>query len=115
MRSTGPAVVLFPMATLALLMLNGCSKGETDPAKGLPPDAKVEQAVDLTLFSVDHPEQYPLAAATEHPTTSELVVTGTVSPHLRTPTASRSQICPFFTTMTARAGRSCCLRMVSSD
>ena len=82
MRSTGPAVVLFPMATLALLMLNGCSKGETDPAKGLPPDAKVEQAVDLTLFSVDHPEQYPLVAATDHPTTSELVVTGTVTPDL---------------------------------
>ena len=38
------------------------------------------QAVDLTLFSVDHPEQFPLAAATEHPTTSELVVTGTVTP-----------------------------------
>jgi cobalt-zinc-cadmium efflux system membrane fusion protein len=82
MRSTGPAVVLFPMATLALLMLNGCSKGETDPAKGLPPDAKVEQAVDLTLFSVDHPEQFPLVAATDHPTTSELVVTGTVTPDL---------------------------------
>ena len=82
MRSTGPAVVLFPMATLALLMLNGCRKEETDPAKGLPPDAKVEQAVDLTLFNVDHPEQYPLVAATDHPTTSELVVTGTVTPDL---------------------------------
>jgi cobalt-zinc-cadmium efflux system membrane fusion protein len=70
------------MATLALLMLNGCRKEETDPAKGLPPDAKVEQAVDLTLFNVDHPEQYPLVAATDHPTTSELVVTGTVTPDL---------------------------------
>jgi cobalt-zinc-cadmium efflux system membrane fusion protein len=82
MRSTVLAVGLFPMATLALLMLNGCSKVEADPAKGLPPDAKVEQAVDLTLFSVDHPEQFPLAAATEHPTTSELIVTGTVTPDL---------------------------------
>jgi len=82
MKSTGLAVGLFPMATLALLMLNGCRKEEADPAKGLPPDARVEQAVDLTLFSVDHPEQFPLVAATEHPTTSELVVTGTVTPDL---------------------------------
>jgi cobalt-zinc-cadmium efflux system membrane fusion protein len=29
---------------------------------------------------VNHPEQFPLATATEHPTTSELVVTGTVTP-----------------------------------
>jgi cobalt-zinc-cadmium efflux system membrane fusion protein len=29
---------------------------------------------------VDHPEQFPLAAAAEHPTVSELVVTGTVTP-----------------------------------
>ena len=29
---------------------------------------------------MDHPEQFPLAAATAHPTTSELVVTGTVTP-----------------------------------
>jgi cobalt-zinc-cadmium efflux system membrane fusion protein len=36
--------------------------------------------VDVTLFAVDHPEQFPLVSATEHPTTSELVVTGTVSP-----------------------------------
>jgi cobalt-zinc-cadmium efflux system membrane fusion protein len=37
---------------------------------------------DAALFSVEHPEQFPLAAATEHPTTSELVVTGTVSPNV---------------------------------
>jgi len=37
-------------------------------------------APDAALFSVDHPEQFPLATATEHPTTSELIVTGTVTP-----------------------------------
>jgi cobalt-zinc-cadmium efflux system membrane fusion protein len=36
--------------------------------------------VDISLFAVDHPEQFPLAAATEHPTTSELVVTGVLTP-----------------------------------
>ena len=49
-------------------------------AAGLPPDAKVVPFGDAALFSVDHPEQFPLASATEHPTTSELVVTGTVTP-----------------------------------
>ena len=29
---------------------------------------------------MDHPEQFPLATATEHAATSELVVTGTVTP-----------------------------------
>jgi cobalt-zinc-cadmium efflux system membrane fusion protein len=36
--------------------------------------------VDITLFAVDHPEQFPLAAAVKRPTTSELVVTGAVTP-----------------------------------
>jgi cobalt-zinc-cadmium efflux system membrane fusion protein len=34
------------------------------------------------LFTVDHPEQFPLATATAHPTTSELIVTGTVTPDI---------------------------------
>jgi cobalt-zinc-cadmium efflux system membrane fusion protein len=36
--------------------------------------------MDAALFTVDHPEQFPLATAAERPTTSELVVTGTVTP-----------------------------------
>src|ERR1017187_3728898 len=45
-----------------------------------PPPANVVPDVDLNLFTVDHPEQFPLAAATAHPTVSELVVTGAVTP-----------------------------------
>src|SRR5664279_5043170 len=44
---------------------------------------------------------------------TSLVVTGVASPHLRIPTATRSQIRPSFTTTTASAGRSCLLRMAS--
>jgi membrane fusion protein, heavy metal efflux system len=47
---------------------------------GAPPEARVVVAPDATLFSVDRPGQFPLAAATEHRATSELVVTGTVTP-----------------------------------
>jgi cobalt-zinc-cadmium efflux system membrane fusion protein len=36
--------------------------------------------VDVSLLTVDHPEQYPVAAAVERASASELVVTGTVSP-----------------------------------
>jgi membrane fusion protein, heavy metal efflux system len=52
-----------------------------DPATaGAPPSAKVVQVGDPTVFTVDHPEQFPLATATERRATSELVVTGTVTP-----------------------------------
>jgi cobalt-zinc-cadmium efflux system membrane fusion protein len=73
--------------TLVLLFVSlaglcGCSKVRADQAAEDPPPAKVVEATDLSLFAVDHPEQFPLAPATEHPTTSELVVTGTVTPDI---------------------------------
>jgi cobalt-zinc-cadmium efflux system membrane fusion protein len=34
------------------------------------------------LFSADHPDQFPLATATERPAFSEMVVTGTVTPDI---------------------------------
>src|ERR1019366_3826467 len=51
-----------------------------DPAAGVPAPAKVVPIGDAAVFSVDKPEQFPLAAAAEHSTVSELVVTGTVTP-----------------------------------
>jgi cobalt-zinc-cadmium efflux system membrane fusion protein len=60
--------------------LNGCSNSASDPAAGAPPAEKVVPFPDVALFQVEHPEQFPLAAATQHPTFSELVVTGTVTP-----------------------------------
>jgi cobalt-zinc-cadmium efflux system membrane fusion protein len=65
-----------------LLSLDGCGKVHADPETGAPPAANVVPLVDITLFSVEHPEQFPLVTATEHATTSELVVTGTVTPDL---------------------------------
>jgi cobalt-zinc-cadmium efflux system membrane fusion protein len=60
--------------------LQACSSVKGDTADGAPPPAKVVPFADAALFTVDHPEQFPLAAAAEHPTASELVVTGTVTP-----------------------------------
>jgi len=65
----------------AVLILGGCSKAHDEAAEA-PPPANVVSAADPGLFTVDHPEQFPLAAATERTTTSELVVTGTVAPDI---------------------------------
>src|SRR5215471_5454235 len=76
------AAVILMTGVLWLLALSGCSqaKGEGVAAAEAPPPMRVVADVDVTLFAVDHPEQYPLAEAVEHPTTSELMVTGTVNP-----------------------------------
>jgi cobalt-zinc-cadmium efflux system membrane fusion protein len=75
--AVGPLLV-FPI----FLVLSGCGKAQTDPQAGAPPAAKVVPFSDVALFTVEHPEQFPLAVATEHPTTSELIVTGVVMPDL---------------------------------
>ena len=67
------------LSLLALLASVGCT-AHADPAAEAPPPANIVPAADADLFTVDHPEQFPLAAATERPSTSELVVTGTVTP-----------------------------------
>ena len=63
----------------ALLVLVGCT-AHADPAAEAPPPANIVPGADPALFTVDHPEQFPLITAVERPTTSELVVTGTVTP-----------------------------------
>jgi membrane fusion protein, heavy metal efflux system len=69
-----------------MLCMYGChsvhaqSDASAATAVGAPPEPNVVMAPEASLFSVDRPDQFPLATATEHPTTSELVVTGTVTP-----------------------------------
>jgi cobalt-zinc-cadmium efflux system membrane fusion protein len=74
------ATSLLLLSLAWLPTLNGCSNSAPDPAAGAPPAAKVVPFPDVALFQVERPEQFPLAAATQHPTFSELVVTGTVTP-----------------------------------
>jgi cobalt-zinc-cadmium efflux system membrane fusion protein len=85
MKNKTLAVGILLISLASSLMLAGCGKvhaqGEVDAAAaGLPPAPNVVTTPDASLFTVDHPEQFPLAAATERPATSELVVTGTVTP-----------------------------------
>jgi cobalt-zinc-cadmium efflux system membrane fusion protein len=76
------AVRLLVMCVPLLLALSGCNKDQDDPSAGAPPPANVVPGVDVALFTVDHPEQFPLAEAVAHPASSELSVTGTVTPDI---------------------------------
>ena len=81
MKYKGCGIVLLLFSIPSVLILTSCGNVHAaDPSAGLPPDAKVVPVGDPAVFTVDRPEQFPLATATEHPATSELVVTGTVTP-----------------------------------
>ena len=81
MKVQSPIIVLLVVSLPFLLILGACSKAQGNAeTEGAPPPMTVVKDVDVTLFKVDHPEQFPFAAATAHEATSELVVTGTVNP-----------------------------------
>jgi len=78
MRSRG-----FEALALCLLwsvVSTGCGGSANDPNAGAPPPLRVETAADPNVFQVDHPDKFPLRAAIEHVTTSQLSVTATVNP-----------------------------------
>ena len=79
MKSRSLETGLLLVSVTMTLMFGGCN-GHADLAAEAPPPANVVPGVDVSLFAVDHPEQFPLVAAAAHPTNSELVVTGTVTP-----------------------------------
>src|ERR1035437_11169165 len=64
----------------ALISWAGCSNAQGGPSAEAPVPSKVVPDVDLTLFSVEHPEQFPLVAAAAHQAAAEMGVTGTVKP-----------------------------------
>jgi membrane fusion protein, heavy metal efflux system len=79
MKNKNLRIGLLLASTFLPLMLGGCN-GHVDAAAEAPPPANIVPDVDLNLFTVEHPEHFPLVAASAHPTTSELVVTGAVTP-----------------------------------
>lgn len=62
------------------LWFAGCGDTKGDPKAEAPPPAVVEHAAEANIFQVEHPEQFPLATASEHLSASQLTVTGTVGP-----------------------------------
>jgi cobalt-zinc-cadmium efflux system membrane fusion protein len=74
---------LLAFSIASLLALGGCGKGQGDvAAQEAPPTAQVVPGPDAALVTVEHPEQYPLAAATAYASTATLAVTGTVNPDI---------------------------------
>jgi len=80
MKPEGLGIGCLLVAMSSLLTLTACHGARADQAAEDPPPAKVTPGVDITVFAVDHPEQFPLAAAVQRPSVSELVVTGAVAP-----------------------------------
>jgi membrane fusion protein, heavy metal efflux system len=56
--------------------------GKTETVNGAPPAATVETEGDVNLLQVDHPEKFPLVAATEYLASPALNATGVVGPDI---------------------------------
>lgn len=81
MKRAGSAVIGLCLGSV--LLLAGCGgKPGNDAAAEAPPPPQVERESDVNLVQVDHPEQFPLVAATEYKSASRLVATGVVSPDI---------------------------------
>ena len=69
-------------AFLCGFIFSGCKEEKGDPKAEAPAPVKVEHEQDANSVRVDHPEQFPLTAAVERASMSQLVVTGVVSPDI---------------------------------
>ena len=97
-------VGLLLVSISSLLTLGGCSRVNADAVAGTPPPAHIIPDVDISLFTVEHPEQFPLAMATDRAATSELIVTGTVAPDVSRAVPAISLVSGRITGIHARLG-----------
>ena len=82
MKSKSLKIGFVLISILFLLSVSGCSSAHGNPAAEAPPPVRVVPDVNVSLVSVEHPEQFALSTATERATVSKLGVTGTVSPDI---------------------------------
>jgi cobalt-zinc-cadmium efflux system membrane fusion protein len=76
-------IFLAGMAVLSIgLGVVGCGEDKLGANEGAPPATKVESVQDRNLFTVDHPDRFPLTKAVAHEAASELRATGTVTPDI---------------------------------
>jgi cobalt-zinc-cadmium efflux system membrane fusion protein len=80
MKNKTPGICVLLICLLVLLSLGGCRVPTQDKSAEAPPPPNVVPGADVSVFSVDHPEQFPVTAATANTTAPELVVTGVVAP-----------------------------------
>jgi cobalt-zinc-cadmium efflux system membrane fusion protein len=74
----------FTLSLPIILLLGGCNGNEAgkNAAAEAPPPAQVEHEGDVSVVQVDHPDQFPLVAATEYKAANELKATGVVVPDI---------------------------------
>jgi membrane fusion protein, heavy metal efflux system len=77
-KSVRTAALIFALG----VFLWGCGESKGDPKAEAPPPTKVEHEEDVSVVQVEHPEQFPLAAAAEYLSATQLSATGTVSPDI---------------------------------
>lgn len=65
----------------ATLLLAACNK-KFNPADGAPPTAQTQETGDMSLVTVDKPDQFPLVAAEQLEAPAQLNVTGSVNPDI---------------------------------
>ncbi len=80
MNGKSLTICFVALSAPALVALSGCRQVQADTKAEAPPPATVVPGVDVSLFSVEHPDQFPYATATSYTTSPTLVVTGSVNP-----------------------------------
>jgi membrane fusion protein, heavy metal efflux system len=79
-KRRNPTIGFLALLFCSVHWLTGCGERKTDPQAEAPPQASVEHEQGASVVQVDHPEKFLIAIAAMHESTSELMVTGTVSP-----------------------------------
>jgi membrane fusion protein, heavy metal efflux system len=82
MKAKSAVVTLAAVCFLPVVFLLGCGESKGDPKDEAPPQAIVEPGFNLDNFTVDHPEQFSLVAATARKAAPTLNATGVVQPDI---------------------------------
>ena len=82
MKNKTPEICLLLISLLVLMTLGSCRAQSQDKSAEAPPPPNVVPGADVSVFAVEHPEQFPVTAATATTTAPELVVTGVVAPDI---------------------------------
>ena len=78
---TSRSVIKFVACLAACLPIVACEK-KFNPADGAPQSSKPKEVGDMSLVTVDKPDQFPLVSAEGIEAPAELKVTGTVNPDI---------------------------------
>ena len=82
LHAASTRVLAAALVSSLTLLLAACSGSKDNATAEAPPKVTVEPDLDASNFKVDHPDQFPIVAATEYKAAPALNVTGTVLPDI---------------------------------